>query len=107
MTTHQYPEENVLSYLKFANSKAATAEKNSLLASLLNWTTEQVAVLTATLTHQQARTVKDLDWIMRCYTTCKATGLTTRSLLDATALNNNSTTDRWKQIGEAVMATSR
>ena len=107
MTTHQYPEENVLSYLKFANSKAATAEKNSLLASLLNWTTEQVAVLTATLTHQQARTVKDLDWVMRCYTTCKATGLTTRSLLDATALNNNSTTERWKKIGEAVMATSR
>jgi hypothetical protein len=107
MTTHQYPEENVLSYLKFANSEATTAEKNSLLASLLNWTTEQVTELTATLTHQQARTVKDLDWVMRCYTTCKATGLTTGSLLDATALNNNSTTDDWKKIGEAVMATSR
>lgn len=107
MTTHQYPEENVLSYLKFANSEATTAEKNSLLAGLLNWTTEQVTVLTATLTHQQARTVKDLDWVMRCYTTCKATGLTTGSLLDATALNNNSTTDDWKKIGEAVMATSR
>ncbi|MFW0758242.1 Tc toxin subunit A [Pseudomonas sp. H11T01] len=106
MTTHQHPEESLLSYIRLANSDAPKTVTNSFLAKLLNWTTAEVSVLTAKLTPQRARTMKDVDWVMRCHSTCKATGLSAASLLSATTLNNTRSANTWKKVGEAVMAAS-
>jgi hypothetical protein len=106
MTTHQHPEESLLSYLGLANSTADTTTTNSFLAQLLGWTPTEVSVVTATLASRKAQTMKDVDWVMRCHATCKATGLSATSLLSATALNNASASDAWKKVGEAVMAAS-
>ncbi|WP_052961991.1 Tc toxin subunit A [Pseudomonas fluorescens] len=106
MTTHQHSEESLLSYLGLANSTADTTTTNSFLAKLLGWTPTEVSVVTATLASRKAQTMKDVDWVMRCHATCKATGLSATSLLSATALNNDSTSDAWKKVGEAVMAAS-
>jgi hypothetical protein len=106
LSIHQLPEERLLSYLELANSNASTTDVNSFLASLLSWTAAEVTVLTMRLDHQQARTIKDVDWLMRCQATCKATGLSSAALLKAAALNSQSPTDDWKKVGEAVMAAS-
>lgn len=106
MTTHQHPEESLLSYLGFANSTTDTTTTNSFLAKLLGWTPTEVSVVTTTLASRKAQTMKDVDWVMRCHATCKATGLSATSLLSATALNNASASDAWKKVGEAVMAAS-
>lgn len=103
--THQHAEESLLSYLELANSSATTTVINSLLAQLLNWTTAEVTVLTARLRFQTARTMRAVDWVMRCHNTCKATGLGATALLSATALDNQSPADAWRTVGEAVMAT--
>ncbi|WP_213940914.1 Tc toxin subunit A [Pseudomonas sp. dw_612] len=105
MTLSQLSEENLLGYLQVANSNATTAAKNSLLAKLMKWTATEVSVLTTKLAYQQARTMKDVDWVMRCHTACQASGLSAASLLAATALNNTSSPADWKKVGEAVMAT--
>jgi hypothetical protein len=106
MTTHQHPEESLLSYLGLASSSADTTTTNSFLAKLLGWTPTEVSVVTATLVSRKAQTMKDVDWVMRCHATCKTTGLSATSLLGATALNNASASDAWKKVGEAVMAAS-
>ena len=105
--TYQQTEESLLSYLEFANDSASTTPAiNDRLAQLLNWTTTEVTVLTVQLDHAKARTMKDIDWVMRCHKTCKATGLSATALLNATALKNESPATAWKTVGEAVMAAS-
>lgn len=105
MTTYHHPEEDLLSYLRLANSDSAnSATMNGFLAKLLNGSEAQISILTATLPAHYARTMKDLDWVMRSLTACTATGLSVASLLGATALNNSSPASAWKAVGEAVMA---
>lgn len=105
--TYKQTEESLLSYLEFANDSASTTPAiNDRLAQLLNWTTTEVTVLTARLDLAKARTMKDIDGVMRYHKTCKATGLSAAALLNATALNNQSPATAWKTVGEAVMATS-
>lgn len=107
MSTYQPPEENLLSYLEFANFYGRQASAvNERLAQLLNWTAAEVTVLTSQLPLRKAQTIKDLDWVMRCHSACKATGLGTIALLGAATLGNNSSAAQWKTVGEAVMAAS-
>lgn len=105
-STHQHSEESLLNYLETAHSDAPKEVINNFLAQLLNWTSAEVTTLTAKLDHQTARTMKDVDWVMRSQTACKATGLSAASLLNAAALNNQSPADAWKKVGEAAMASS-
>jgi hypothetical protein len=105
-STHQHSEESLLNYLETAHSGAPREAINSFLATLLNWTPAEVTTLTAKLDHQEARTMKDVDWVMRCHAACRATGLSAASLLNAVALNNQSPADAWKKVGEAAMAVS-
>ncbi|MFJ7284871.1 Tc toxin subunit A [Pseudomonas sp. NPDC099000] len=107
MSTYQQPEENLLSYLEFANFYDREADVvNERLAQLLNWTTVEVTVLTSQWQFKKAQTIKDIDWVMRCHSACKATGLGTTALLGAAALDNNSSPAQWKTVGEAIMAAS-
>lgn len=107
MSTYQQPEENLLSYLEFANVFGReTSVVNERLAQLLNWTSAEVTALTSQLPLKRAQTIKDIDWVMRCHSACKATGLSTTALLGAAALHNTSSAAQWKTVGEAIIAAS-
>jgi hypothetical protein len=107
MSTYQQPEENLLSYLEFANVFGReTSVVNERLAQLLNWTSAEVTALTSQLPFKRAQTIKDIDWVMRCHSACKVTGLGTTALLGAAALDNNSSAAQWQTVGEAIIAAS-
>ncbi|MHC8331198.1 Tc toxin subunit A [Pseudomonas sp. LB3P25] len=107
MSTYQQPEKSLLSYLEFANSAGReTSAVNERLAQLMSWTTAEITALTSKLQFNQARSMKDIDWVMRCHNTCKTTGLSATALLWAAALDSNSSAGQWKTVGEAIMAAS-
>lgn len=99
-------EANLLHYLQVANQNGQHAEKeaNSLLASLLNWSTEEVSRLTAQLEPNRAQSMEAVDWIMRCQACCVSTGLSADLLLKATALKTLSPASDWETVGEALIA---
>ncbi|ALI06699.1 MULTISPECIES: Tc toxin subunit A [Pseudomonas] len=101
-------EQNLLHYLHVANQDGQQAEKeaNSLLASLLNWNSEEVQRLTAQLEPRRATSMEALDWVIRCQACCVSTGLSAELLLKATALNPQSPASDWKTVGEALIAAS-
>ena len=101
-------EENLLHYLHVANQNGQQAEKeaNSLLASLLNWNSEEVQRLTAQLEPRRATSMEALDWVIRCQACCVSTGLSAELLLKATTLNTHSPASDWKTVGEALIAAS-
>ena len=109
------PEDTLLSYFSLANPipsklknkalrKKANETANSALALLLEWPEEEIAVLTKTLPDERARSMAQVDWIRRCQATCRASGLSAKALLQATELNEQSTWEAWKAVGDAVMA---
>ena len=100
-------EEHLLHYLQLANQdtpQGAGEEANNLLASLLDWSTEEVSCLTAHLEHKRAQSMEAVDWVMRCQACCQRTGLSASLLLKATALNSDSETSDWRTVGEALIA---
>ncbi|MBV7553835.1 hypothetical protein KW841_15910 [Pseudomonas sp. PDM28] len=109
------PEDALLSYFSLANPTAAklknkalrqvaTETANSALARLLEWPAKEIEVLTATLPDKRAKSMAQIDWVRRCQATCQASGLSAKALLQATELNDQSTLDAWKSVGDAVMA---
>ncbi|VVP67200.1 hypothetical protein PS914_00496 [Pseudomonas fluorescens] len=109
------PEDTLLSYFSLANPipsklknkalrKKANETANSALAFLLEWPEEEIAVLTDTLPDKRARSMAQVDWIRRCQATSRASGLSAKALLQATELNDQSTWEVWKAVGDAVMA---
>lgn len=100
-------EENLMRYLQLANqnpSQLSAGAANRLLAHLLGWNPEQVSCLTAKLTSERAMTMQDVDWVMRCQACCISTGLSASLLLEAAALNKDSPPEKWKTVGEALIA---
>lgn len=100
-------EENLLHYLQLANQDlpqhpAETA--NGLLAHLLGWNVAQVSCLTAQRPSGRATTMQDVDWVMRCQACCISTGLSASLLLETAALNKDSPPEKWKTVGEALIA---
>ena len=107
LIAYQQPEEGLLSYLEFANGFGREAQTvNGRLAQLMNWTTTEVTAFTSKLISGRAQTMRDIDWVMRCHDTCKASGLSATALLKAVNLNNDSPVNQWKAVGEAIMAAS-
>jgi len=111
------PEDSLLSYFSLANPappklknkalrKMVSETANSALARLLEWSEAEVTVLTDILTDKRARSMAQVDWVRRCQASCQASGLSAKALLQATALNEQSTLDAWKAVGDAVMAAS-
>ena len=110
-------EDSVLSYFSLANPPKAKLKNkalrlvasdtaNSALARLLEWSEAEVAVLTDTLADKRACSMAQVDWVRRCQASCLASGLSAKALLQATGLNETSTLDAWKAVGEAVMTAS-
>lgn len=109
-------EDCVLSYFSCANppkpqlkNKAlrqlASETANAALARLLKWPEAEIAVLTSTLPAERATSMAHVDWVRRCQAACTASGLSAKTLLQATALGEASDLLAWKVVGEAVMAT--
>lgn len=108
------PEDTLLSYFSLANPVLKRPTKkirqqlandaNLELARLLGWSTEEVAVLTARLPDAIAKSMAQVDWVRRCQAACKASGLSAKALLQATALQVDSSLDDWKMLGDAVTA---
>lgn len=108
IVSRQHEEESLLNYLELANTaSSSTGTVNLHLARIMGWTATQVSLLTAKLPDSRAKTIEDIDWIMRCHDTCAATGLEVTALLNATGLRNDSPESHWKAVGEAVMATAK
>ncbi|WP_053155004.1 Tc toxin subunit A [Pseudomonas sp. P1.8] len=110
-------EDALLNYFSLANypapklknkalRKAAADTANGALSRLLEWPEKEIQALTDTLQHKRARSMAEVDWIRRCQASCQASGLSARSLLQATALNDQSVLNALKTVGEAVMAAS-
>lgn len=110
-------EDSLLSYFSLANPpspklknkalrQTASETANKALARLLEWDEAEVTVLTDVLPDKRARSMAQVDWVRRCQASCKASGLSAKALLQATALDQQSTLDAWKTVGEAVMAAS-
>lgn len=100
-------EENLLHYFQLTDqdlSQHSAETANGLLAHLLGWNVEQVSCLTAQLPSGRATTMQDVDWVMRCQACCISTGLSASLLLKAAALNGDSPTEEWKNIGEGLIA---
>jgi hypothetical protein len=102
-------EENLLHYFQLTNqdlSQHSAETANGLLAHLLGWNVEQVSCLTAQLPSGRATTMQDVDWVMRCQACCMSTGLSASLLLKAAALNGDSPTEEWKNVGKGLIAAS-
>ncbi|MCJ8206620.1 Tc toxin subunit A [Pseudomonas sp. RGM2987] len=110
-------EDSLLSYFSLANpappklkNKAlrqrVSETANSALARLLEWPEAEITVLTDLLTDKRARSMAQVDWVRRCLVSCQASGLSAKALLQATALNEQSSLETWKAVGDAVMAAS-
>ena len=111
------PEDKLLSYFSLANPaksklknkalrQVASETANSALARLLDWPETEITALTATLSEKRACSMAQVDWVRRCRASSEASGLSVKALLQATELDEKSTLDNWKAVGEAVMAAS-
>jgi len=104
---HVQAETRLLNYLEQANGQSDTVtinNSNISLAELLNWTIEQVSTLTADLPNQRARSMEEVDWVIRCKKCCEETGLSVNNLKLAVSLNIEKSTADWKAVGEALIA---
>jgi hypothetical protein len=104
---HVQAETRLLNYLEQANGQSdavAINNSNTSLAELLNWTIEEVGTLTADLPHQRARSMEEVDWVIRCKKCCEETGLSVNNLKLAASLNTEKPTADWKTVGEALIA---
>ncbi|WP_460317772.1 Tc toxin subunit A [Pseudomonas ogarae] len=110
-------EDSLLSYFSLANPAAsklknkalrqiASETANSALARLLEWPEAEITVLTDTLADKRACSMAQVDWVRRCQASCQASGLSAKALLQATGLDEQSSLDAWKAVGDAVMATN-
>lgn len=107
-------EHDVLGYFALANSAATptlqTAHADrcaSDLASLLGWSTDAVKSATARLPDGVAKSMAQVDWLLRLQALTQQTGLSTSTLLAACNLTTASTEQAWQAVGDAVMAASR
>ena len=108
--TQSYPitESDLLNYLHLANVQDGSAESDASawLSRLLGWAVSEIQSLLQEVNWTHVQSVAQLDWIVRCHQTSRATGLSAQVLLTATHLNVDSPGDQWVRVGEAVMATA-
>ncbi len=109
------PEERLLGYVQQANALASrrpgkrqlavqSQTCNAALASLLGWSESEVAVLTALLPQQTAKTVAHIDWVRRAQALSLETGLDAATLLKACSLHADSPEADWQAVGHTAMA---
>lgn len=99
-------EDAVYAYLRSVNAStvnAATAA--SQLAELVQWSSEEVAIAAGVFgTDGVAKTLENIDGVMRLQTLCNSTGLSVSPLLNTAGLTLSSGWNEWQTVGEALMA---
>ncbi|MHC8404351.1 Tc toxin subunit A [Pseudomonas sp. TMB3-21] len=104
---HVQAETRFLEYLERAHGPSdavAIMNTNITLTELLDWTIEEVSALTADLPHHCARSIEEVDWVIRCKNCCNETGLSMNNLKRAVSLNTEKPAADWKIVGEALVA---
>lgn len=99
-------EDSVLGYLDWINGTTTpdTVNAAKTLAILLDWDSDEVAQATA---GGPAKSVKDIDYVMRLQSLSAQTGLSVAPLLDIGSLkpgNVTDTWDAWQAAGNALVA---
>ncbi len=112
--TYGLDEEALLDYLHLANKAAISAADADLrpqatdrLAALLGWAASEVDVLIQRTPTREACTVAHLDWLMRCQENARATGLSASTLLLATDLSGQVSSNAWDQVAGALIAAAQ
>lgn len=99
-------EDAVCAYLRSVNtSKPTAATAASQLAELLQWSSDEVAIATGVFgTGGVAKTLADIDGVMRLQKLCNSTGISVSPLLSTAGLTLSSGWNDWQAVGEALMA---
>lgn len=103
-------EERVLAYLRWVNAGTTPQDATraaSALARLLDWESSEVADATAALPDSMAKTVTDVDYVMRLQRLSAQTGLSVTPLLGMGELAPGSVSDTWnawQSAGESLVA---
>ncbi|WP_313111729.1 Tc toxin subunit A [Pseudescherichia sp.] len=102
-------EDRVLAYLSWVNGVTApdAAKAAEALALLLDWESSEVADATASLPGSLAKTVTDVDYVMRLQQLSAQTGLSVTPLLETGELapgGVSDTWDAWQSAGESLVA---
>ena len=103
-------EDRLLDYFKLANSEPTVVEEHAQqcvveLANLTGWTASEVKLAFEALPDHVAKSMEQVDWVLRIQNTSKESGLTVAFLLKATDLTLTNTAADWQTVSEAVMAT--
>ncbi|KWB72613.1 hypothetical protein WL40_10785 [Burkholderia ubonensis] len=101
----QGTEDDVLAYLQAVNrdSPLSGQEAAEQLASLLGWEQEEVLAAWQVL-GGTAKTIPDLDVVLRLQQAERETGLTVGQQQQAFALSRDSSYDAWQAVGQAMVA---
>ncbi|WP_409519016.1 Tc toxin subunit A [Pseudescherichia sp.] len=102
-------EDAVLGYLAWVNAAAAPDQTDAAkaLAALLDWESDEVSAAVAGLPGGMAKTVADVDYVMRLKSLSAESGLSVTPLLAVGALVPGSVTDTWsawQSAGESLVA---
>ena len=105
LKTQGIAEQSVLDYLVAAQRTGNDAVAMSkALAPLIGWVPDEICTLVADLPDGKAKTMADIDWVIRCQHVCASTGLSANTLLMTTNLNLESPYAEWETVGEAALA---
>ncbi|NTX25628.1 hypothetical protein HT746_00415 [Burkholderia pyrrocinia] len=101
----QGTEDDVLAYLQAVNRDTPLSgpEAAEQLASLLGWEPAEVSSCWQVL-GQTAKTVADLDVVLRLQQAERDTGLTVSQQQQAFVLNRDRSYDAWQAVGQAMVA---
>ncbi|MBC3961864.1 Tc toxin subunit A [Pseudomonas simiae] len=96
-------QDSLLEYFESANSNGSQT-LDTRLSQWLGWDEKELRALTETLPTHRVKSMDQLDWIMRCRQACTITRLSSQMLLDASELDTASDFNKWKLVGEAIIA---
>lgn len=110
----EQPEELLLDYFTLANITELPTDHNKLcaasLARLTGWSATEIEVAIAAFPVDDipvAKSMQQVDWILRMHSVSQQTGLSASAILQATNLTRDSSAAEWQAVGEAAMAASR
>lgn len=104
-----YTEEEIQAYFASANldTTLEPVDCAQLLSDILAWDTQEVLNATSTLTDARAKNVLQIDWLGQIQDQATKTGMSALSVVSASELNEASTPDALKLVGEAVVAAAK
>jgi Salmonella virulence plasmid 28.1kDa A protein len=103
------PEEKVLSYFSLAHASPPDKQRCvDLLAELMDWESKEIVCMFERLDNADklAKTVSDIDWMLRVKELSNQTGLSASQLFELVALERDSAYERYAASAQALLAVS-